>query len=89
MEQMSFEQAVLTVLRQVPEKQRVTILKIVQTLGRELKEPEPAEETFPVPPTPPLLGNEEEWQKLIETTRQSEPYFPTLDEAMNFSRRRS
>jgi len=44
MEQTSFEQAVLTVLRQVPEKQRATILKIVQTLVRELKEPEPTDE---------------------------------------------
>ena len=43
MEQTSFEQAVLTALRQVPEKQRVTILKIVQTLVRELKELEPAD----------------------------------------------
>jgi len=35
MEQQSFEQAVLAVLRQVPEQERISILKIVQTLVRE------------------------------------------------------
>ena len=35
MDQQSFEQAVLTVLRQIPEQQRMSILKIVQTLVRE------------------------------------------------------
>jgi len=38
-------------------------------------------------PAPPQV-NEEEWQRLIDTVRQSEPHFPTLDEAMNFTRSR-
>jgi hypothetical protein len=42
MEQTSFEQAILATLRQIPEKRRSAILNIVQTLARELKEPEPA-----------------------------------------------
>ena len=46
------------------------------------------EETTPAPPAPSRQGDEEEWQRLIETIRQSGPYFSTLDEAMNFSRRR-
>lgn len=46
------------------------------------------EETASAPAASPLQGDEEEWQRLIETIRQSEPYFSTLDEAMNFSRRR-
>ena len=46
------------------------------------------EETISVPPASPPQGDNEEWQRLIETIRQSEPYFPTLDEAINFSRRR-
>lgn len=46
------------------------------------------EESLSVPPAPPPQVDEEEWQKLIETIRHSEPYFPTLDEAMNFSRGR-
>ncbi len=37
MEQKAFEQAVLTILRQVPEQQRMVILKLVQTLARELQ----------------------------------------------------
>lgn len=37
MEQKAFEQAVLTILRQVPEQQRTVILKLVQTLARELQ----------------------------------------------------
>ena len=41
-----------------------------------------------VPPAVPLQVNEEEWQRLVEIIRQSEPRFPTLDEAMNFSRGR-
>jgi hypothetical protein len=41
-----------------------------------------------VPPAAPLQVNEEEWQRLVEIIRQSEPRFPTLDEAMNFSRGR-
>jgi hypothetical protein len=42
MEQQSFEQAVLAVLRQVPEQQRMSILRIVQTLVREHLKSEPA-----------------------------------------------
>lgn len=41
-----------------------------------------------VPLGAPLQVNEEEWQRLVEMIRQSEPRFPTLDEAMNFSRGR-
>lgn len=41
-----------------------------------------------VPPATLLQVNEEEWQRLVEMIRQSEPRFPTLDEAMNFSRGR-
>jgi hypothetical protein len=41
MEQVTFEQAILTVLRQVPERQRGTILNTVQTLVRELKMSQP------------------------------------------------
>jgi hypothetical protein len=41
-----------------------------------------------VPPAAPLQVNEEEWQRLVEIIRQSEPRFPTLDEAMDFSRGR-
>jgi hypothetical protein len=37
---------------------------------------------------PPSQVNEEEWRKLVETIRQSEPLLPTLDEAMAFSRGR-
>ncbi len=47
------------------------------------------EENLSVPPVAPPQVDGEEWQKLIETIRQSEPRFPTLDEAMNFSRGRS
>jgi hypothetical protein len=42
MDQQSFEQAVLTVLRQVPEQQRLSILEVVQTLVREHLKLEPA-----------------------------------------------
>ena len=42
MDQQSFEQAVLTALRQIPEQQRMAILKIVQTLVREHLKSEPA-----------------------------------------------
>jgi hypothetical protein len=47
MEQQVFEQAVLAVLRQVPEQQRMSILKIVQTLVREHLESEPAPQRTP------------------------------------------
>jgi hypothetical protein len=46
------------------------------------------EEALSAPPAFPLQKHEEEWQRLMETVRQSEPHFATLDEAMNFSRRR-
>ena len=42
MEQESFEEAVLAVLRQVPEQQRISILKIMQTLVGEHLKSEPA-----------------------------------------------
>jgi hypothetical protein len=42
MEQQAFEQAVLTALRLIPEQQRVSILKIVQTLVQEHLKSEPA-----------------------------------------------
>ncbi|MGH7965051.1 MAG: hypothetical protein ACRERD_25110 [Candidatus Binatia bacterium] len=41
-----------------------------------------------VPPAFPPPVDEEEWQRLVETIRQSDPFFPTLDEAMTFSRSR-
>jgi hypothetical protein len=47
------------------------------------------EENLSAQPVAPPQIDEEEWQKLLETIRQSEPRFPTLDEAMNFSRERS
>jgi hypothetical protein len=43
MEQQAFEQAILAVLRQVPEQQRISILRIVQTLIAEHLKSEPAE----------------------------------------------
>jgi hypothetical protein len=46
------------------------------------------EENRSVPPPSPSLMDEEEWQKLLATIRASEPLFPTLDEAMSFSRGR-
>ena len=49
-----------------------------------------------VPEDPPstqpphfLTGEEEEWQKLVASIRQEEPYFSSLDEAMNASRKRT
>lgn len=46
------------------------------------------EENYLLPSTSPATVNEEEWQKLLETIRASEPRFPTLDEAISFSRGR-
>jgi hypothetical protein len=46
------------------------------------------EENHPAAPASLPRVDEEEWQRLIETIRQSEPFLPTLDEAMNFSRGR-
>lgn len=43
MEQTPFEKAVLAALRQVPEKQQGTIVKIVQTLVQDFKEPQPTD----------------------------------------------
>jgi phosphatidylinositol kinase/protein kinase (PI-3 family) len=40
-DQQAFEQAVLTVLRQIPEQQRMSILKFVQTLVQEHLKSEP------------------------------------------------
>ena len=40
MEEIPFEQAVVEALRDVPARQRETILRVVRTLARELKEPE-------------------------------------------------
>jgi hypothetical protein len=40
MEEISFEQAVVEALRDVPARQRATILRVVRTLAQELKEPE-------------------------------------------------
>lgn len=36
-----------------------------------------------------LIGEEEEWQKLVDSIRHEEPHFASLDEAMNASRSRS
>jgi len=41
-----------------------------------------------VPLAAPPQVNKEAWQRLVEMIRQSKPRFPTLDEAMNFSRGR-
>jgi hypothetical protein len=46
------------------------------------------EENLSRPSAPPPQVDEEEWQRLIDTIRQSEPFLPTLDEAMKFSRGR-
>ncbi len=48
----------------------------------------PEENRSVLPARPPQV-DEEEWPRLVETIRQSEPFLPTLDEAMNFSRGRS
>jgi len=42
---------------------------------------------LPVPSLPAV--NDQEWQHLVDTIRQSEPHFSTLDEAMNTTRGRS
>jgi hypothetical protein len=47
------------------------------------------EENHPILSASSSQVDEEEWQKLLDTIRGSEPFFPTLDEAMNFSRSRS
>ena len=57
-------------------KQRVEVIVLV-----------PEENISEISASPPS-GSEEDWQRLIETVRQSEPVFPTLDEAMNVSRGR-
>ena len=36
-----------------------------------------------------LTGEEEEWQKLVDSIRHEDPHFSSLDEAMNASRSRS
>jgi hypothetical protein len=46
------------------------------------------EENHMVVPASPSRIDEEAWQRLVETIRQSEPFLPTLDEAMAFSRGR-
>ena len=47
MEQTPFEKAILAALRQVPEKQQGTIVKIVQTLVQDFKEPQPTDSKKP------------------------------------------
>jgi hypothetical protein len=46
------------------------------------------EETTSVTPTSSPQVAEEEWQRLVQLIRQSEPHFSSLDEAMNLSRGR-
>jgi hypothetical protein len=66
MEQMSFERAVLTALREVSEKQRPAILHILQTLVRELKRAEPANGGKQY-----SVGRHEEIRRLTATIRGS------------------
>jgi hypothetical protein len=47
------------------------------------------EESRTLPITSPPAVNDHEWQTLVDTIRQSEPRFPTLDEAMTVTRGRS
>jgi hypothetical protein len=47
------------------------------------------EESRALPVAPSSAVNDQEWQHLINTIRQSKPHFPTLDEAMNVIRGRS
>ena len=66
MEQAFFEQAVLAAIRQVPKEQRLAILKIVQTLVWELKEPEPQDGKRPY-----SVEQHREIRKLTATIRGS------------------
>jgi len=36
----------------------------------------------------PTQVSDDEWRQLLETIRTNEPHFPTLDDAMSFSRSR-
>jgi hypothetical protein len=47
------------------------------------------EESRTLPASSSSAANEDEWQALVNTIRQSEPHFPTLDDAMNMTRGRS
>jgi hypothetical protein len=47
------------------------------------------EKNSDLPGTSPLAVDDQEWQTLVDSIRQSEPHFSTLDEAMNVTRRRS
>lgn len=46
------------------------------------------EENRPALPVSSSQTDDKEWQQLLDTIRSSEPYFPTLDEAMHASRGR-
>jgi len=46
------------------------------------------EEPRPALPVSPSQADEKVWQNLLDTIRSSEPRFPTLNEAMGFTRGR-
>jgi hypothetical protein len=48
-----------------------------------------SEESRAFPSSSSSAVNEDEWQALVNAIRQSEPHFPTLDDAMNVTRGRS
>ena len=47
------------------------------------------EQNHTLPLSSPSAVSDQEWQTLVDTIRQSEPRFPTLDEVMNVTRGRS
>jgi len=57
--------------------QQVEVIVLITEASRDL------------PASSPPAVNDHEWQTLVDTIRQSEPHFPTLDDAMNVSRGRS
>ena len=47
------------------------------------------EKVHTLPGASPVAVDDHVWENLIDTIRQSEPQFPTLDDAMNVTRGRS
>ncbi len=57
--------------------QQVEVIVLIREEGRTL------------PLSAPAAVSTQEWQTLVDTIRQSEPRFPTLDDAMKVTRGRS
>lgn len=57
--------------------QQVEVIVLIREVSRDL------------PLSSPPAVSDQEWQTLLDTIRQSEPHFATLDEAMNVTRGRS